>query len=74
MFPPAMWALIAKPRRSVGNVSDSSALPTGCCGLAPMRATLIAPSSWPIDCDSPPTSRPSPNTIWPPASSAGRAM
>ena len=44
-FPPAMCVLIAKPRRSGGNVSDRSALPTGCCGLAPTRETLIAPSS-----------------------------
>ncbi len=36
-LPPAMWALIANPRRSVGNCSASSPLPTGCCGDPPIR-------------------------------------
>ena len=36
-LPPAMWALIAKPRRSGGNCSASRPLPTGCCGDEPMR-------------------------------------
>ena len=33
-LPPAMWALIANPRRSVGNCSARRPLPTGCCGDA----------------------------------------
>ena len=40
-LPPLMCALMAKPRRSCGKASERSALPTGCCGLAPMRAALI---------------------------------
>ena len=36
-LPPAMWALIAKPRRSGGNCSASRPLPTGCCGEPPIR-------------------------------------
>ena len=36
-LPPAMWALIANPRRSVGNCSASRPLPTGCCGEPPIR-------------------------------------
>ncbi len=36
-LPPAMWALIANPRRSVGNCSARSPLPTGCCGDPPIR-------------------------------------
>ena len=36
-----MWALIAKPRRSGGNCSDSNPLPTGCCGDPPMRDTMF---------------------------------
>ena len=36
-LPPAMWALIANPRRSAGNCSASRPLPTGCCGDPPMR-------------------------------------
>ena len=36
-LPPAMWALIAKPRRSGGNCSARRPLPTGCCGEPPMR-------------------------------------
>ena len=34
-LPPAMWALIAKPRRSGGNCSARRPLPTGCCGEPP---------------------------------------
>ena len=37
MLPPAIWALMAKPRRSGGNCSARSPLPTGCCGDEPMR-------------------------------------
>ena len=40
-FPPAMWALIAKPRRSVGNCSASRPLPTGCCGEPPIRDAMF---------------------------------
>ena len=36
-LPPAMWALIAKPRRSGGNCSARRPLPTGCCGDPPIR-------------------------------------
>ena len=36
-LPPAMWALIAKPRRSGGNCSARRPFPTGCCGAAPIR-------------------------------------
>ena len=41
MFPPAMWALIAKPRRSGGNCSASRPLPTGCCGEPPIRDAMF---------------------------------
>ena len=41
-LPPAMWALMANPRRSGGNCSASRPLPTGCCGEPPMRATTLA--------------------------------
>src|SRR5262245_18848962 len=41
-FPPAMWALIAKPRRSGGNCSASRPLPTGCCGEPPIRDSTLA--------------------------------
>ncbi len=40
-FPPAMWALIANPRRSGGYCSASSPLPTGCWGDPPIRAAII---------------------------------
>ena len=40
-LPPLMWALIAKPRRSSGNCSASSPLPTGCCGAPPIRDTMF---------------------------------
>ena len=40
-LPPAMWALIAKPRRSVGNCSASRPLPTGCWGELPMRDAMF---------------------------------
>ncbi len=36
-LPPAMWALIAKPRRSGGNCSARRPLPTGCWGEPPIR-------------------------------------
>ena len=71
-FPPAMCALIANPRRSGGNASDRNALPTGCCGLAPMRETLIPASSCPIDAAARPKSRLAPKSSWPPARSSGR--
>ena len=41
-LPPAMWALIAKPRRSGGNCSASRPLPTGCCGEPPIRDRTLA--------------------------------
>jgi hypothetical protein len=41
-FPPEMWALIAKPRRSSGNCSASSPLPTGCWGEPPTRDTTLS--------------------------------
>ena len=41
-LPPAMWALMAKPRRSSGNCSASRPLPTGCCGEPPMRDRTLA--------------------------------
>ncbi len=70
-LPPAMWALIAKPRRSGGNCSASRPLPTGCCGDPPMRdATLgmanvsrLTASAW--------SAKPPPNRI-PPAPSSRR--
>ena len=40
-LPPAMWALIAKPRRSGGNCSASRPLPTGCCGDPPIRDAMF---------------------------------
>ena len=40
-LPPAIWALIAKPRRSGGNCSASRPLPTGCCGEPPIRDTML---------------------------------
>ena len=40
-LPPEMWALIAKPRRSGGNCSARSPLPTGCWGEPPMRETTF---------------------------------
>ena len=40
-LPPAMWALIANPRRSGGNCSERRPLPTGCCGEPPMRDTMF---------------------------------
>ena len=40
-LPPAMWALMAKPRRSGGNCSDSRPLPTGCWGDPPMRDAIF---------------------------------
>ena len=40
-LPPAMWALIANPRRAGGNCSASRPLPTGCCGDPPIRATTL---------------------------------
>ena len=40
-LPPAMWALIANPRRSGGNCSASRPLPTGCCGEPPIRDTMF---------------------------------
>ena len=40
-FPPAMWALIANPRRSGGNCSASRPLPTGCCGDPPIRDAMF---------------------------------
>ena len=41
-LPPAMCALIANPRRSGGNCSESSALPTGCCGDTPTFDSTFA--------------------------------
>ena len=64
-FPPAMWALMAKPRRSGGKASERNAFPTGCCGLAPMREALIPASSCPIDAAVPAKSRLTPKTSWP---------
>jgi hypothetical protein len=40
-LPPAMWALMANPRRSLGNCSASMPLPTGCCGAPPNRETTL---------------------------------
>ena len=40
-LPPAIWALIAKPRRSGGNCSDKRPFPTGCCGDPPIRDTMF---------------------------------
>ena len=42
-LPPAMCALMAKPRRSVGNCSASRPLPTGCCGEPPTLETTSPP-------------------------------
>ena len=36
-----MWALIANPRRSVGNCSASRPLPTGCWGEPPIRQMML---------------------------------
>ena len=36
-FPPAIWALIANPRRAGGNCSARRPFPTGCCGEPPIR-------------------------------------
>ncbi len=41
MFPPAIWALIANPRRSGVYCSARSPLPTGCCGDPPIRAATF---------------------------------
>ncbi len=41
-LPPAMWALIAKPRRSGGNCSARRPLPTGCWGEPPIRDRTLA--------------------------------
>ncbi len=40
-LPPAMWALIANPRRSGGNCSASRPLPTGCWGEPPIRESDV---------------------------------
>ena len=40
-LPPAIWALMAKPRRSGRNCSARRPLPTGCCGEPPMRETMF---------------------------------
>ena len=40
-LPPAIWALIANPRRSGGYCSANRPLPTGCCGELPMRAVIV---------------------------------
>ena len=70
-LPPAMWALIAKPRRSGGNCSASRPLPTGCWGDPPIREAMFgigegqqaAASAW--------SANPPPNRI-PPAPSSRR--
>jgi hypothetical protein len=41
-LPPAMWALMAKPRRCGGNCSARSPFPTGCWGDAPSRERTLA--------------------------------
>ena len=40
-LPPAIWALIANPRRLTGNCSASSPLPTGCWGDPPIRDAIF---------------------------------
>ena len=46
-------ALIANPRRSGGNCSARSPLPTGCCGDPPMRDTTLVTANAPNDCATP---------------------
>jgi hypothetical protein len=46
-LPPAMWALIANPRRFSGNCSASRPLPTGCCGEPPIRDTTLTAANAP---------------------------
>ena len=46
-LPPAMWALIAKPRRSGGNCSARRPLPTGCWGEPPIRDRTLATANPP---------------------------
>ena len=52
-LPPEMCALMAKPRRSGGNCSERSPLPTGCWGEPPIRETMVvaanAPKDWTAD-------------------------
>ena len=40
-LPPAMWALMANPRRSAGNCSARRPLPTGCWGEPPIRDAMF---------------------------------
>ncbi len=72
-LPPAIWVLIANPRRSGGKASDRMPLPTGCWGLAPTRAPLMAASSWPTVWEKPATTRLPPKMSCPTPISMGRA-
>ena len=71
-LPPAMWALMANPRRSGGNCSASRPLPTGCCGEPPIRATRLAMANVPKPVASACAANPPPNRRPPRPSSRRR--
>ena len=66
-FPPLMWALIANPRRSSGNCSARSPLPTGCCGAPPIRDATLTAANVANAGASACAAKPPPNRIPPPA-------
>jgi hypothetical protein len=70
-LPPEMWALIAKPRRSLGNCSASRPFPTGCCGEPPMRETTFVTANDRNDDAAAWAANPSPKSR-PPAARMGR--
>ena len=73
-LPPEMWALIAKPRRSGGNCSARSPLPTGCWGDPPIRDTTFVTANAPNDGASPCAANPTPNRMPPIPISQRRGM
>ena len=73
-LPPAMWALIAKPRRSGGNCSASRPLPTGCWGEPPIRETTFVAANDANELAAACAAKPRPKSRPPAVSSQRRAM